>query len=100
MKEGEYLWLTELKLSKPDFHRLICASVWQCSGHSEMGIQLGTTERITSETVFLLCLQLVNASLESLLPLTAQEEAEVKHVSSNSCFYCTGQPLEGNPGQV
>lgn len=44
----------ELTESKPNVHIPICATLWQCLGHSEMGIQLGSTDRLTSETVLFL----------------------------------------------
>lgn len=59
-----------------------------------MGIQLGSTERITSETVFFLVYSLLTFETRAAerITLTAQAEAEVTQVSPSSCFYCTGKP--------
>lgn len=59
-----------------------------------MGIQLGSAERNTSETVFFLVYSLLmfNAKALERITLTAQAEAEGTQVSPSSCYYFTGKP--------
>ncbi len=86
--------LTEIKPVRTNFHALICAFLWKCLGHSGIGIQLGSTEGLTSETVHCLVYSLLmfEAGVLQTITLTALVEAEVRRVSPSSCFCCNSKP--------